>query len=1069
MIGDSQIRRTISKDAFYKLGLKTFGDKDSIRNFNVQQYYGDYMVSAQVSADTGTGHVYFTIDGDDGEVMHHDCTCGRHTYRFGCEHVAATLFYLQSQYTLPGKSVEHLTNKDRRKIFEIKENEKNIRLQNNKVEHMLSFLNDEIENVIDLSGNTTSEKMQLHLYTQPKQYDDAILLSTKIGIDKEYKVKNIHQLLTNIYQEKTHKYGKNLTFKHSYDAFDDASKKIIDFFNTTQKIHEVNNYRECPELLIDQKNIDLFYELFQEMDKKYIDLNFMGKEMEIGLYVDEIQPGMYQIMANVPSYLYSEHAFYEYDEKTLYKSSIRNLDKFISILNEINSDLGLVFYDKTKLEKFLNQINLLFSNQVKIEGIKQDPIKMEEKLGIYADINDMKLTAKLVGTYDHQELNLMDPKYKLPTSIYANKIKNTLSTIMEMDEKMDNMFALDLEDDHINDLLEKGFPILQQYCDVFISESLKRFKDKKAHSISVGVKVESDLLKVDFSSLTIDKDEIASILRNFKRKKKFFKLKSGEVISLDNQELEKIDDFVDSFNGEVDENGELVLPLFEAFKVDEKIAQLANDSGKTDDNFKAFIDDFKQVKHNVIPIAKRFDSILKEYQKHGVNWLLQLHSYGFGGILADDMGLGKTIQTIAFLESVHKKKDTHLVICPASLMLNWYDEFKKFDSPLNVVCINGDADARKDVISDIKKYDVMITTYDYIRRDVSVYKKNKFKHIILDEAQYIKNHTTKSAHAIKKLNGEVRLALSGTPIENSLAELWSLFDFLMPGYLFNYNYFKKHYETPIIRQHNEKQQKFLKQMVEPFILRRRKEEVLSDLPAKEEQTLRFQFSENEEKLYIAKLSLINKELRDQLQDNNVNKLQILKMMTELRQICCEPRVLYENVSEVSSKMQGCLEVVESLKESGKKILLFSSFTTILDLLVTEFNKLGISYLKLTGSTKKSDRKELTQRFQDGEVDVFLISLKAGGVGLNLTTAQAVIHYDPWWNVSAQNQATDRAHRIGQDKEVNVYNLIMKDSLEEKIQLLQKQKKEIADQFVENSEGSISTMSTNDILDLLKRE
>ena len=313
------------------------------------------------------------------------------------------------------------------------------------------------------------------------------------------------------------------------------------------------------------------------------------------------------------------------------------------------------------------------------------------------------------------------------------------------------------------------------------------------------------------------------------------------------------------------------------------------------------------------------------------------------------------------------------------------------------------------------------------------------------------------------------MALSGTPIENSLAELWSVFDFLMPQYLFNYHYFQKHYETEIIKNNNEEVAEKLKKLVTPFILRRNKKDVLSELPDKIEVTQLIPFTQQESEIYFANLAQVNSELQGLFKEKVVDKIQILAMLTKLRQICCEPRMLYENIETASSKLKASLELINNYKQNNQKVLLFSSFTKVFDLLEDEFRLNGISYFKITGSTTKENRKEYVKRFQEGGADVFLISLKAGGTGLNLTRAEAVIHFDPWWNVSAQNQATDRAYRIGQYKNVQVHKLIMKDSIEEKILTLQEKKKQLSDMLVENNQGNITSLSKEEILELFAYE
>ena len=463
-----------------------------------------------------------------------------------------------------------------------------------------------------------------------------------------------------------------------------------------------------------------------------------------------------------------------------------------------------------------------------------------------------------------------------------------------------------------------------------------------------------------------------------------------------------------------------------------------------------------------VELNEKYNSLLREYQKEGINWISHLNTIGLNGILADDMGLGKTLQVLVYLEG-YKTKKPHLIVCPSSLMYNWKNEIHKFNIQMDCICVTGNQMERKNLIEE--KHDLYITTYDYLKRDIEFYLKKKFEYVILDEAQYIKNPKTQNAQSVKSLKCEHRLALTGTPIENSLSELWSIFDFLMPGYLYSLAHFVKQYEKPIRIENDEEKQRQLQKLVSPFILRRTKQQVLKDLPDKVEKELWLDFNEEEKKLYLVNLARANDELKKQFELEQVDSILILALMTRLRQICCDARMVFDNFNYPTTKMNICLDLIETLKENQKKVLLFSSFTTIFDYMIPELEQRGIKYHIITGQTNKEKRAKEVKEFQEDDSDVFLISLKAGGTGLNLTSAQAVIHFDPWWNVSAQNQATDRAYRIGQTKNVLVYQLLIKGSIEEKIFEMQKSKKEMSDIFVEGAKGSISSLSKTELKEL----
>ena len=437
-------------------------------------------------------------------------------------------------------------------------------------------------------------------------------------------------------------------------------------------------------------------------------------------------------------------------------------------------------------------------------------------------------------------------------------------------------------------------------------------------------------------------------------------------------------------------------------------------------------------------------------------------------------GFGKTVQMLSVIVDYAKKEErkTSLVVSPSSLTLNWQNEAKKFTNELKTAVIRGTLQERKRIIEEIDRYDLVITSYDLLKRDIEIYKEKdyKFKYIIADEAQYLKNSNTKNAKAIKQIKAETRYALTGTPIENSLAELWSIFDFIMPGYLFTYRKFKNIYETPIVKENDEKAMQKLKMLIEPFILRRNKKEVLKELPEKTVTVLNNEMNEEQKNIYLTYLLRAKQEIAEKIEIDGYehSQMQILAALTRLRQICCHPSLFMEGYKEGSSKLEQCIEIIAEAIEAGHKILLFSGYTSMFEIIEKELKKNNIKYFKLTGATKVDERMKMVDEFNENpEVKLFLISLKAGGTGLNLTGADMVIHYDPWWNISTENQATDRAYRIGQKNNVQVYKLITKNSIEEKIYELQEKKAQLADNMLDTKTTFINKFSKEEIMRLFE--
>lgn len=381
--------------------------------------------------------------------------------------------------------------------------------------------------------------------------------------------------------------------------------------------------------------------------------------------------------------------------------------------------------------------------------------------------------------------------------------------------------------------------------------------------------------------------------------------------------------------------------------------------------------------------------------------------------------------------------------------------------------VSGTQTERQLILEKQGDYDILVTSYDLLKRDIDQYEALKFDFQILDEAQYIKNHTTAASKAVKVIHSKTRLALTGTPIENRLSELWSIFDYLMPGFLYKYETFKKSFETPIVKNKDMAASERLRQMTAPFILRRLKKDVLRDLPEKLEEVRYAKPEKKQLDLYNGQLVHMQKLLKNQNEDDfNKNKLKVLAELTRIRQICCDPSLCFEDYNGGSAKREACMELIASAAESGHKMLVFSQFTSMLELLEKDLKASGLSWYKITGSTPKEERIRLVKAFNEDSVPVFLISLKAGGTGLNLTGADIVIHYDPWWNLAVQNQATDRAHRLGQTKTVTVYKLIMKDSIEEKILKLQEAKKDLADEILKGENGNLGSLSQEELRELI---
>ena len=649
-----------------------------------------------------------------------------------------------------------------------------------------------------------------------------------------------------------------------------------------------------------------------------------------------------------------------------------------------------------------------------------------------------------------------------------------------MYDQRNNKLVL-VKDDDIFNFLQKGIEEYVSKFEVLATEDFRNKQIMRPKINSIGVKIENNLLSIDLSNIDIDRKEIAEIMRKYKLKKRYHRLKNGEFVDLENSEtMDILDKISDSTNASYEEliSGELKLPIYRGMYLDKILKKNENIVVKKGESYRQLIDDVynRQISDKFV-LPKGLKADLREYQQVGFDWLKTLDEYKLGGILADDMGLGKTIQLLAVIMSYventnEEERRPVLVVCPSSLTLNWKEEASKFTPSLKTVVISGDSKARENIINNIPDYDIVITSYDLLKRDINLYKEKNynFRYIIADEAQYIKNNNTQNAKVIKEINADTKFALTGTPIENSLSELWSIFDFIMPGYLYSYNKFKILYETPISKDEDKEAMAKLKSMIEPFILRRIKENVLTELPEKTITVLNNEMTGEQLKIYLSYMQSAKKQAKEEIEANGIanSQIKILALLMRLRQICCHPGLFIENYEGESSKLNQCMEIVKDAINGGHKILLFSGYSSMFTYLEREFEKENIKYFKLTGQTKVEDRMDLVNEFNNNDdIKVFLISLKAGGTGLNLIGADMVIHYDPWWNLSAENQATDRTYRIGQKRNVQVYKLITKNSIEEKIYNLQERKAKLAEDMLSMNETFISKLSKDEIMDLFE--
>lgn len=615
----------------------------------------------------------------------------------------------------------------------------------------------------------------------------------------------------------------------------------------------------------------------------------------------------------------------------------------------------------------------------------------------------------------------------------------------------------------IYDFLFRTLPKLAPHVELYMSraaESLTMF-ESRTPAANVDVDTGGSLLEIRFDMEDIDQQEVKEILQSVVEKKSYHRLSNGAFVSLESDSFRAITHLFSELqiNKSQIKRGALQLPVYRSLQIDDILREKGTHFTHLGRNFQRLIQQLKHPDTINAAVPKTLQAKLRDYQQFGFQWLKTLAHYRLGGILADDMGLGKTLQTIAYLlsekEEAKGEKWKALIVVPASLVYNWKAECEKFAPDLQAAVVYGTREERMQCFSS-EETDVFITSYPLLRQDGELYEGMEFDALILDEAQAIKNHHTKTSQAVKAIKARNRFALSGTPIENSLDELWSIFDAILPGFFYNQRLFKGLEREKIAR------------MVRPFILRRVKQDVLKELPEKIETVHQSELTKQQKELYVGYLGRIQRETQASLQEGGFqkNRMRILAGITRLRQLCCHPALFLENYEDKSGKMEQLMELIENALENKKRLLIFSQFTSMLAIIGEELDRRKLPYFYLNGQTPSKERLEMADRFNRGENDLFLISLKAGGTGLNLTGADTVILYDLWWNPAVEEQAAGRAHRIGQKNSVQVMRLIARGTIEEKIYEMQQKKKELVEQVIQPGEAMLSSLSEAEIRDIL---
>lgn len=979
------------------------------------------------------------------------CDCPQFQSYHSCKHLAACLYHYQDELfntELTEEQIEKFT----KGIFK--------------------YFTDKKE-VIKPKQELT---LKVNLTTNNSFYysNDQANVFLEVGLKKLYKCtgSKLNNLLNAIEEEEELYFGKQFTYDPTTQYFNQKDQEIIEYLQSIKEICHYNyqslqlkrNSLKSLLAILKDSNFSLNNYTIKSVENKYPLSTYLNKkEDKYNLSFNDLD--------NIT--IITKDLEYVQIENTLYHLNRKDRDLLGIILsNELNN----LIFTKEDITTFSKSILPTIKNKIKIdENISDIVITKEPTPKLYFDLYRNKIICNLKFDYNDTEIDYFDEgSLVLRDDDFESKMLEELSYYNF--EIIKNKLVLEELDD-MAFFIEEGLLELTKKYETYTSEKLKEVNIIKKTNASATFSIGKDnIMSYNFDLGDIKEEEIVNVFESLKNKKKYFRLKSGDIINLEeNKELREIQELADDMN--INEKDILTggtIPKYQAIYLD----SLKNNKYriiKTNNLFQELIDKFNAYKDAEVKLSQKEKKLLRDYQVDGVKWLYNINQTGFGGILADEMGLGKSIQTIYFIKELLKENKNYkfLIVAPTSLAYNWQQEFDKFEPNIKYKVLAGLKQKRKEEEKNIENVNVLITTYGLLREDKEFYQSIYFKVMIIDEAQNIKNNHTEVTKTVKSINADTKFALTGTPIENSTIELWSIFDYIMPGFLGNIENFEKKYKVKDFDEGTNKKLADLNNIIKPFILRRRKKDVIKDLPSKIENNIYVELTKEQKKIYLAELEKVNKQMEEIMQTEGISKARflILQLLTKLRQICIDPRILFSNYEGGSGKMEEFIKTVQELIDNNHKVLIFTSFKTALTLARSELNSKKITSYTIDGSTSSKKRIELVNKFNQDDTNVFFIMLKSGGTGLNLTSADAVIHLDLWWNPQAENQATDRAHRIGQKNVVEVIRFISKGTIEEKILELQNKKKILSDKLIDSNSGqnSFSKLTAKDIKELLAYE
>ncbi|RKQ33447.1 DEAD/DEAH box helicase [Oceanobacillus halophilus] len=997
-------------------------------------------------------------DMDSGSVDTY-CDCPAFDTFGSCKHIAATLISIANKESNQALGTKNYNYKLTDRFMQV-----------------LSSVNQPSQNTEVLPEK---RPMQVEYYCK-WSYDRNIVIELKAGESHRYVIKDAFEFLRDVLEGKEYFFTKKFTYSPDNHYFLKQDVEIFEMLYSIRRNEEIYDgfrFYHYQGNVNDRRSIVVPPFIAKELIEKLTERNFVvdardkmynhitveketlpfqfsltkNERDDLMLTMDDVSGATYFKPYEI---LFAEGIFY-YPKK----EQIPILEQMVGFGME---DLKLPI-TKQQADTFVSEVLPSLKkvgNVEAAENVKSEIIQVPLRAKLYLEMKADWITGKLEYHYGDHLIDPFNGRKQSDDVIIIRDVEKE-QHIMQLIEHANFHYNgkelyIEADEEELYNFLYYMVPLMDEQVELFLTSELRSLvvENEPIPSTNVRLETSSNLLEIGFDINGVDDSEINKILDAVIEKKRYYRLSDGALLSLEGEEFTSINRFLQDMNiDKVDiQNGNVQMPVYRGTQLDDVIQT----DKSYDPAFRTLLHQLKSPEEQVYDLPENLNANLRSYQMTGYQWFKSLSHYHLGGILADDMGLGKTLQSIAYIASEPVVQGPHLIVAPSSVVYNWKNEFEKFAPDLRVTIMTGNPGERHEKMEASKDMDVWITSYATLRQDIEYYRDRTFQTLILDEAQYIKNYATKTSRAMREIKATRRFALSGTPIENSIDELWAIFQVILPGLLPNHRSFKQ--------LSNEK----ISIITRPFILRRLKKDVLKELPDKIESVHVSELTKDQKDLYVGYLRQVQQEAAQSMKESgfNQNRMKILAGLTRLRQICCHPSMFIENYQGQSGKLEQLMDTVKSAVENGKRMLVFSQFTSMHEIIMKRLEREGLGYFYLSGQTHSKDRVEMSERFNNGEKDIFLISLKAGGTGLNLTGADTVILYDLWWNPAVEDQATGRAHRFGQKNVVQVIRLVTEGTIEEKIYDLQQKKRELIDQVIQPGETMLSSLSEEDVRELL---